>query len=253
MLNLSIVALKGQTRQSWILHAKVIDCNNGRAIPYVDIFNESQRMGLYADSIGMFMIKVRVGDTLVLQSLGYISSVYIISKYNTNILDTLDLCPQIHDIGEVQIQLPHSYEAFKHQFLEIEPERRFRIEGLPEPKIIDIPALMDTNYLNSTAYAVFNPIDYLYYKYSKEEKSKRKVFYLERQKREELIINEKYNRGLIQEITGLKGDSITDFMFYCSFDHKFLYEATPLEIVQEIDMKFKEYSENNKILKLQDQ
>ncbi len=221
----------------------------GQSIPYADIYNESARKGIFTDSSGLFRIHVRVGDTLVIQSMGYFGKVYVIHERVSNTIETLELCSQLYELGEIQIDLPHSYKEFQKRFLEIEPERGLQIEGLPKAKIQDIPSLLDTNYLNSNHFAIFSPINYLYYKYSKEEKSKRKVFYLERQKREQLIIDKKYNLEMIEQITGLKGDEITDFMAFCNFSHQFLYEATDLEIVQEINRKYTTYSNRDKSLK----
>ncbi len=206
------------------------------------MYNESQREGVYADSSGHIRMLVYIGDTLVIQSIGYFGQVIYIKECTQNRIDTIKLCPESYDLGEVRVDLPHSYEVFRHRFLEIEPDRGLEIEGLPKAKIIDIPVLLDTNNIQSSEFAVMHPLSYLYYNFSKEEKSKRKVFYLERQKREQIVIDKKYNRELIENITGLHGDSITDFIAFCGFGHLFLYEATPLEIVEMIIKKFQEYT-----------
>jgi hypothetical protein len=236
--------LKSQTRKAWVFQACVKDCTNGRSIAYAEVYNESSRKGVFADSLGIFRMYVGTGDTLIVQSLSYLGRVCFIRDYSSSTIDTVELCPQSYEIGEVQIELPHSYKDFKRTFLAIEPDRGLQIEGLPKAKIQDIPSLMDTNYLNSDHFAIFNPVNYLYYKYSKEEQSKRKVFYLERQKREQLIIDRKYNRQIIEQITGLEGDSITAFITFCNLSHQFLYEATELEIVEIIDKKYSEYKKH---------
>jgi hypothetical protein len=252
LLCFSSEVVKAQSARPRIFQGRIIDCINRQSVAYADIYNESTRKGIFADSSGFFRMPANIGDTLIIQSMGFHGKVYYILDLSSNPIDTLELCPQTYDIGVVLIDLPHTYEGFKKTFLEIEPDRGLQIEGLPKAKLQDIPSLLDTNYLNSDHFAIFSPINYLYYKYSKEEKSKRKVFYLERQKREQLLIDKKYNRELIERMTGFKGDSITDFMVFCSFSHQFLYESTELEIVAEIDKKFNEYLNRNKLLNFQD-
>ena len=221
--------------------ASVIDFTSSQNIPYTEVFNERSRTGVMADSTGLFLIFVLPGDTLIFQGMGYLGRVCLVEQIITNVQDTIELCPQAYELGEVSLNFSRSYEQLKHEFLTIKPDRGLEIEGLPKAKIQDIPALLDTNYLNSNGFAIFHPISYPYYMYSKEEKSKWQVFYLERQKREQLLIDKKYNCELIEKMTGLKGDAITEFMDYCTFSHKFLYKAAELEIVEMIDKKFREY------------
>jgi hypothetical protein len=235
------LTLEAQRTKSWLFRGIIIDCTSGQSVAFADIYNESSRFGLFTDSTGNFVIPVNIGDTLVIQSMWYFPVVFFVESHASHLKDTIKLCQDVYNIGELQLSMPGNYEDFKRSFLKIIPEKAFKIEGLPEPKIQDIPILYDTNFLNSDAFAITSPVSYLYYKYSKEEKSKRKVFYLERQKRELLVIDKKFNRELIESTTGLTGDSITEFIGFCNFSHKFLYHASELEIVQSIDSKYKEF------------
>jgi hypothetical protein len=224
-----------------LLSVRIVDCADGRHIPYAELFNETSRTGTLADSCGLVNLYAQPGDTLVMQSIGYLGKVWIVTTDYGNDIDTFYICPQAYELGEVNLDFPLSYDQLRHDFLIIEPDRGLVIEGLPEAKVQDIPVLMDTNIIYSTGFAIFHPLSYLYYKYNKEERSKREVFYLKRREREQLIIDKKYNRQLIENITGLKGDEITDFIVFCNFSHEFLYKASELEITETIDRKFREY------------
>ena len=208
----------------------VIDSVTGTPIPFVHILNESSRKGYISDSAGEFHVALNRGDTLVFISLGYMGKVIIADSS----LKTVLLLPRAYKIDEVSIQSIRSYEQFKRDFLQIEPEKEKKIEGLPEGKPIDIPILLDTSYIKSDAFLVLHPLSYLYYNFSKEEKSKRKVFYLKRQEGEKIIIDRKYNRSIVSEITGLEGDELTNFIGFCNFSHQYLLYATELEIVNKI-------------------
>jgi hypothetical protein len=241
ILLLCLLSLEASAGKPRILKGIIINCVSRQPVSFADIYNESKRKGLYADSSGHFIMSVDNGDTLVIQSMAYFPVIHYVNNVTSGICDTLKLCPKEYNLGEVSIELPGTYQEFKHSFLTISPKEAYKIEGLPEPKYQEIPSLLDTNYLTSDHFAIYNPIDYLYYTYSREEKSKRKVFYLERQKREQFIIDKKFNRALIMRMTGLEGDSITEFIIFCNFSHEFLYYATELEIVESIDRKFQEF------------
>lgn len=226
--------------------ATILDTTNRNCLPFVYIFNESQRVGTISDSTGSFKIKAATGDTLALISLGYLGKRIILSENSPTGKHPIFLQPRYYEIAEVKIVLPRTYEQFKKALLELEPEEPFTIAGLPNTKQREIPLLLDTNYLQSTGFAISSPISYLYYNFSKEEQSKRKVQYLTKEEREQVRIDKKFNRELIQRMTGLVGEEITDFIVFCNFSHKYLYEATELEILMRIDQKFKAYQSERK-------
>lgn len=230
------VALKGQ----------VVDSVSGTGIAYMQIFNESTRRFVISDTAGHFEIELKGTDTLVFTCLGYLGKVHIIHVSYTGKIQIIRLIPYIYPIEEVSISKYRDYKQFQKEFLLVQPEQKLEIAGLPKPKYRETPTMLDTNYLRSSEFLVFHPISFLYYNFSKEEKSKRKVYYLQRQQREQVLIDRKYNRELIEKITGLSGEEITKFMWFCNFSHQFLYEASELEIVQKVDEKYQEYKQLNR-------
>ena len=215
----------------------VVDSSNGRVLPFVQILNESTRRAYITDSTGKFYIPCKNGDTLVFICLGYYGKVVI----TDSLFRVVSLLPRSYNIEAVSIESYRSYDQFKRDFLKIELDKGPQIEGLPDGKAIDVPILLDTNYIHSPAFLVMHPLSYLYYNLSKEEKSKRKVFYLERRQGEQLIVEKKFNREIVHRITGLDGDKLTNFIGFCNFSHQFLYKSTELEIVKKIHEKYEVY------------
>ncbi len=215
----------------------VVDSVTGRPISFTHIVNESTRTGYITDSAGKFQIHYKKGDTLVFVSLGYLGRVMIVDSLPHQI----SLIPRTYKIDEVSVETYRSYNQFRKDFLEIELEKDPEIEGLPKGKPIDIPVLLDTNELSSPAFLILHPLSYFYYRFSKEEKSKRKAFYLERQAGERLQIEKKFNRDIVTRITGFENEELTNFIGFCNFSHPFLLEATELEIVAKINERFKVY------------
>lgn len=223
-----------------IYEGTVVDSLTSRPLPFVHILNESTRRGYITDSTGKFRIPWNNGDTLVFISLGYLGKVVIADS----LPQMISIVPRSYKIEEVSIESYRTYDQFKRDFLEIKPEKGPQIEGLPKGKPIDVPLLLDTNHISSPAFLVLHPFSFLYYNFSKEEKSKRKVFYLERRQGEQLIVERKFNREIVHRITGLDGDELTNFIGFCNFSHQFLYESTEIEIVKKIYENFEIYSKS---------
>jgi len=95
------------------------------------------------------------------------------------------------------------------------------------------------NLLRNTAFS--SPITYLYNSFSK--KAKMKQLYSEMLQYEEEIekVPTKYNREIVSEITGLKGDTLMEFMLFCKFSYYDIIRWSEQEIVNTIKSKYFEY------------
>jgi hypothetical protein len=224
--------------QSGYIHGLLTDSLNGKGVPYAQVYNESSKTNTTSDSIGVFKLKGRLHDTLVILSLGYYGKTWTVENCGQNLII---INPRSYEIEPVIISTPQNYKQFKKAFLEIDPDTGLVIEGFHRyiPKLV--PDLMDTNIIGSTAFAYAHPISYIYYNYSKLEKSKRKVLYLKQEQKEQVIIDQKFSLNLVHQLTGLTGEAITDFIIFCNFSHKYLFESSEYEIVEAISQKFEEY------------
>jgi hypothetical protein len=225
----------------------VIDSLTGKGIPYVQIFNESIRENATTNLSGYFKLTGSKNDTLVFTALGYLGKVWIPSTKIDGAVSTILMARRVYDIEPVKIvTLPGSYKDFKKTFLEIKPEQGLIIDGLPNryiPKLVS--ELLDTSIISTTSFFLMHPVSYLWYNYSKEEKSKRKVLYLQQEQKEQVAINQKFNRELVHRITELKENELTAFINFCNFSHLFLYNSTDYEIVEAIHKKFEEYKNSH--------
>jgi hypothetical protein len=220
----------------------VIDSLTNQVIPYAQIFNESTRESTISSISGIFKIPGLKSDTLIITALGYYGKVWIVNPKNKTDIEKVVLTRRIYEIEPVKINnISPSYKEFKKSFLEAKPDQGLIIDGLPRaiPKLV--PDLLDTNIISSTAFFLVHPVSYFYYNFSKEEKEKRKVLYVKQEEKEQVVINQKFNRELVFKLTGLEGDDLTAFINYCNFSHKYLYNSTDYEIVEAIHRKFEEY------------
>jgi hypothetical protein len=64
---------------------------------------------------------------------------------------------------------------------------------------------------------------------------------MEAQKRRERVIQAKFNRALVADLTHLDGEELTAFIAYCNFSEDYLYETDLYTIMEDLYAKFDGY------------
>lgn len=218
----------------------LVDAQNKKGIAFAHIYNESRKFGVISDTSGYFATNVKVGDTLALMALGYLAKIHVIQPEDS-LNTTIGLSPRTYQIDEVSLAIPRTYREFKEAFLEVEVDKDRPIQELPQHNPYKTPQLLDTNVIASPSYFIFHPVSALYHKFSKVEKSKRKVWHLKEQELKQASVDEKYNREIVSEITGFTDWDLINFMGWCNFSFNYLYDLSALEIREKIQSKYEKY------------
>lgn len=224
-----------------VFSGEVIDDSLAYAVPSVHIWNESTRMGTFSNSHGEFSIKLRSQDTIVFSAIGYYSSVIVVSS-SLDQNEVVRLKPKKYEIDEVVIRRFRSYESFKYQVIHLD---------LPESKTAELKEYIN---LTSTAAALeadreravndkmetgrFGYTTVLGAGIDREKVFKEKMSNL---KKREKIISAKFNRVLVEDITQLNGDELTEFIAMCNFSEEYLYETDLYAIIDTLYAKLHEY------------
>jgi len=244
LLLISSQRLSGQVDSSNIkvFSGIVVDDSLGSILPFVHIWNESTRRSGFSDEYGEFSIKVRDRDTLVFSTLGYFGDVIVVSSSSLNQNVVIRLKPKIYEIGEVVVRRFRSYESFKYQVLNLD---------LPETETAEL-----REYINVTSVAAaleadreravkdkleggrFGYITPLGKGINRERAFKEKI---SNQKRREQVIAAKFNRVLVEDITKLDGDELTEFIAFCNFSEDYLYETDLYTITEALYAKLNDY------------
>lgn len=219
---------------------QLVDYTSNKVIPYAHIYNESKRYGAIADSVGRFSITASEGDTIILMALGYLGTTHKVQEHDFDTCNRINLDPRSYKIEQVEVSIPRSYEQFQHEIMNLKDEDKV-IEELPEHNPYKTPEVLDTNITHKLGYMIMHPVSGLYYRFSKEEKSKRQVWYLQQQELRQEEVDEKYNRDIVSEITGYKDDELTQFMGFCNFSFNYLLETNHYDIILAIEEKQHEY------------
>lgn len=136
--------------------------------------------------------------------------------------------------------LPGTYEEFKRKFLALKLDNEPIDIGLPKAKP-GIPQLLDDNYIKSLGFALNSPISFLYYNFSKVERSKRKHIRLRYESEEYAKIDKKFNRHKIQYWTGLKEKELDKFILFCHFSLEYLLTSNEYDIILKIKEKLVDF------------
>ena len=210
-----------------------------------NVYNLNSKQYTFTDNNGNFTIFVDINDTLIISKSIYRQIVTVISRKNLEIInDEYYLFYKAILLKEVKVMsLNPNYEQFKKDLAQMKlPDIYNKMEGIElseEDKMNAEYSTKGPNLLRNTALS--SPITYLYNSFSK--KAKMKQLYSEMLQYEEEIdkVPAKYNREIVTEITGLKGDNLMEFMVFCKFSYYDIIRWSQQEIVNAIKYKYSEY------------
>jgi hypothetical protein len=224
-----------------LFYGKIIDDSMEYTLPSVHLWNESTRRGTISDDSGAFSIGVRNQDTIVFSAIGYDSYIMVVSSPLTK-TEIIRLKPKIYEIDEVVVRRFSSFESFIYQVVHID---------LPDTKTTEMREYIQAT---STAAALeaererviddkletgrFGYISHLGGGLDPAKAFKEVTI---RQKKKEQIINAKFNRELVGDITQLDGDELTEFIALCDFSDAYLYETDLYTIIEDLYAIFQDY------------
>jgi len=220
---------------------RVIDEVSGYPVVMAHIINRTQREAFVSDLLGYFRMSVAIGDTISISSLGYQKLIiYSWGQYSKDsMFYTVKLKPRDYDLKELKFVWYSTYDKFLKGFKELELHKTRedidleRIRGyfnrsVNKLSLVDLP--------KPTAGLGFGK-DWLA---KQNEKLKEKL----EKERIQRLIERKYSTGIVEILTGLKGNEVHWFMEYCGFTEEYLLKASDYEIRQRILDKFKIYNQD---------
>ena len=212
----------------------IIDDSLEYTIPSVHLWNESSRMGSVSNTDGEFRIAARNQDTIVFSAIGYYSQVIRASSIlNEGVV--IRLKQKKYEIDELVVKRFRSYESFIHQVVH---------HDLPESEISETKEQLD---LTLTLAAVesdreratkdkletgrFGIITPLGKGIDRQKAFRNKTLRLEEKRR---VIESKFNRNMVGDITKLEGEELTEFIALCNFSEDYLYKTDLATIIEDM-------------------
>lgn len=224
-----------------VFSGTIVDDSLAYPLPSVHLWNESTRMGSISDASGAFSIHVRNQDTVVFSAIGYYSYVMLVTS-SLNQKEVIRLKAKTYEIDELVVRRFRSYESFKYQVIHLD---------LPESETAELKEYIS---LTSTAAALeadreravndkletgrFGYTTQLGKGFNREKAFREKTLAL---KERERVINAKFNRELVADITQLEGDELTEFIALCNFSDEYLYETDLYAIIEALYARLDDY------------
>ena len=210
-----------------------MDSISRNPVQFAHIVNTQLGKATISDTMGYFVVQAVEQNELQISAIGYAMKRIILddSIMMTNHLPIIQLAPYIYPISSIRVNPLGSYEHFKQRFMVIRPmDPKYKIA----PSVLkDIELGTDTLDLINTA-PIMSPVTFLYERFSKEGKSRRKLAQLYEEERFKAQIAYKYNSDLVARITGYTDFELYEFMDFCSFKKEFLLEASDYQIIESI-------------------
>jgi len=209
------------------------------------IYNMNTQKFAFSDKNGQFSIMVSLNDTLVISKSIYRQLVVTVNDKIFAGFEDFFLYYKATMLKEVTIfAINPSYEGFKKDIVTLElPDYYKRVEDskLSEMQKANAVYKPSGNILSLGGTVTTSPITYLYDKYSRKSKMNR--LYNEMLSYEEEVerIQDKYNREIVSDLTGLKGDELLNFMMYCRFNYYDLVRMSDEDIKAKIKAKYYDY------------
>lgn len=225
--------------------ARVFDGITFQPLSGASVYNVNTQKFAFTDKNGRFEIALSLNDTLIISKSIYRQLMVPIDQKLFYGFEDFFLYYKATMLKEVTIiGINPSYEGFKKDIVTLKlPEYYKRMEEaqLSEWQKANATYKDGGNILSLGGQVTMSPITYLYDKYSKKSKMNR--LYNEMLSYEDEVerIQQKYNRELVSELTGLEGDELLDFMMYCRFSYYDLVRWSDAQIRDKIRSNYFNY------------
>ena len=228
-----------------VVNFRVVNAISGRPVELAHVMNMTQRESAITDLLGYFKISVTIGDTISITSLGYFKQTLVNwGQYGKDsIYYTIKLKPRSYELKELKFSWFANYDKFMKGFLHLQlpiTREEEQIARITEYFRRSISQLNLMNLPQASSGGAFGK-DWL----AKQNKKLKEKLDKESQQR---AIERKYSAGVIEALTGLKGNEVFWFMEYCAFANNYLLKASDYDIRIKILDKFKIYNQDKSLM-----
>jgi hypothetical protein len=232
-----------QIRVAGIIHSS----NEKENTPFVFVINKHTGYGVLSDSLGIFKINIKKQDTLLFRCIGFEDYVMTLPDTMASTICFLEisLSPATYQLNVVNIYALSRENQFRYDFIHLKPdkyswERQLIIPGVTRDKYQWVRE--DEKFNPKQTFD--GPISALYYAFSDEGKSLRKLAELMEEDEMELLIDEKYNKNQLSDFSGFEGAKLDAFFKYLGFTNSYLYSATAYDIFLEVQKRMPDFESN---------
>ncbi|SHF40478.1 hypothetical protein SAMN05444274_10597 [Mariniphaga anaerophila] len=200
------------------LKGRIVSAADSSGIPYVNIVNNRYRGGTITNNDGYFSLDALNIDSLIATSVGYEKKViYIPHSYMGQEVLTFVMNPVNYAVGEV----------------EVKGESPSLDLGVSTGKPVDIAPELRGNAFNEkppVLAALFNPVSFLQYYLSDNERRKREVRQAMAIQKNWEMHSKNYNKEMVMKLTGLNEAEADTFMLWFNAKNVLPYTSSEYEV-----------------------
>lgn len=198
------------------------------------VFNLNNVQGTLTDEKGKFEIPVRPNDTLMIAYLGYQTIKLRVTNDLLSVSEvTISLYEKTEQMKAVTVKSHRLIGVLEIDVKQVPVDRynRIHIRGLRQTYEV---GKIEPKSSTSLLAALTNPIDFVYQKFSRRPKLKRKLKKIKERDNLAKILAKKYDRELIMEYLQLDSKQLEDLLESCNLSDFFIKKASDLQVVDAI-------------------
>lgn len=227
----------GQQRDSVVIYGTVYTQDSVKRLPNTHVINKRTYAGTITNGIGEFRMGARVGDTLVFSNVSYSFYYHTVTgKEGDNLIIKMKMRNFLLD--EVSVT---AYKLTSN-----DPKT------MPIGKPM-IPKNEDIRTPESLAPTLGNPVDYLYYLFSRRPKQLEKLRQLQAEDYYRRKLTEGNNRQILVELTGLPREELEAFMFYCKYADTYINTLNDYDFLISLLKCYDQYIRDQEVNQLLDE
>jgi hypothetical protein len=217
-------------------------CNNRyRPVTATHVINLNNHAGDVTDSLGIFRIPAGPADTLLVRNVAYMDTLVPLALVGPD--RHIMIRKAVYPLQGARVfEWGSTYRDFSRAVIGMpEPGTLADALELPRQDPEYIPYDMDEAGLKSLGFLIKSPISYFYENYSRHAKSKRMVYWLNRNRDKVEAFDAITGPENISAITGLSGDDLLEFLAFLYQEMECDYKCEEIRIYSEIHALWDRY------------
>lgn len=203
-------------------------------VPRAHIHNVSKNYISLADREGNFSIVAEISDTILVSSIGYYWYFHVVEDFD---FCTLNISPQVYLIDKV-----FKYAAIPfHELTEIILAMPFARDSIRLGLQFEKYYPMRDYQPGHLAFAMDGLITAVYNSVNRHARNRVRALELIENAHSIVIINQKFSKPLVQELTNLPDEYLDTFISFLNLSDEFLYESSQYVIIAYMYAKFEEF------------
>lgn len=204
------------------LIGKVADTGTGLPLPGTMIINKSTGTGIFGGPGGEFSMLISKDDHLIFSVIGY--QIKTICFKDSLWRLPYEILVELHeltiDLQEVEIFPERSLKEIQREIDALGTDYPHQVKGIE---------------------AFESPITYIYYRFSRFEKQKRKAFELYNEENMKTILKELFRKYIKADIIELNNKDFDEFILFCRLPEDFIINASQYDLVMAIKVKYDQF------------